>query len=421
VTATPSTWRHTPNDPHDWFTDEELDRARRYQQPLTKLRLIRGACGLTLLLAFILLRVPAHLVDALGVTNWFAQLAVIFIALQLLSLVYDVPLDWWVDLVHDKQWELSTQTRRGFVSDQIKSLLLTTITGLAVLAPLYYLVRTTDAWWLYGWLVVFGFSLIFGFVYPIVIAPLFNTFTRLEGGEVAERVDTIAGIGGVHISGTYVADESRRSRRDNAYVAGLGATRRVVLFDTLLEHPVDVVAQVVAHEIGHWRLHHLRRQLPLAALLSLAVFVGLYALSQWTWLLDVADVDAFGDPASLPLVLLAVQLLFGLSGLASAVVSRAFERQADAQALELLGDPDGLIEMHRRLHVKNLADLDPGPLRRLNASHPPAAERMAFAQAWGQANAPTFVDHSPSVHPGGVVPGQWTQHGQTAPDGPFWS
>src|SRR5262245_4903440 len=164
--AVPSAWRRTPNDPHDWFTADELDRAARYQRPLTKLRLFRSACGLALVLVFIVGRVPAHLVDTLGVTNWIAQLAVIFLALQLCSLVYDVPLDWWVDLVHDKRWDLSTQTRRGFVTDQIKSFILTTVTGLAVLAPLYYLVRTTDAWWFYGWLVVFGVSVLFGFLFP---------------------------------------------------------------------------------------------------------------------------------------------------------------------------------------------------------------------------------------------------------------
>src|SRR5207244_4674613 len=132
-----------------------------------------------------------------------------------------------------------------------------------------------------GWLVVVAFSVGLGFLYPVVIAPVFNRFTPLEPGDLARRIDSVADRAGVRISGTYVADESRRSRRDNAYVAGLGATRRVVLYDTLLEHPVDVVAQVVAHEIGHWRLHHLRRQIPLAAVVSLAVFVALNALSHW--------------------------------------------------------------------------------------------------------------------------------------------
>src|SRR5215472_11748249 len=100
MSATLPTWRRTPNRPEDWFSADELDRSHRYQRPLTKLRLCRSACGLVLLLVFIFGKVGAHLFDWLGVSNWVAQLAVVLIALQLVSLVYDVPLDWWVDLVH---------------------------------------------------------------------------------------------------------------------------------------------------------------------------------------------------------------------------------------------------------------------------------------------------------------------------------
>jgi STE24 endopeptidase len=375
-------WRATPSDPAEWFAPDELDRSRRYQRPLRRLRLLRGGLGVALIVGFLVGRLGTRLPDALGADGWISRLIVVVVALQLIALLYDVPLDWWVDMVHDKRWELSTQTAKGFIADQVKSVVITTVLGVAVAVLVFALIRSTDAWWVWGWLVVSALSIVLGFLYPIVLAPVFNTFTPLEPGELAARVDDVAAKAGVHIKGTYVVDESRRSRRDNAYVAGLGATRRVVLFDTLLEHPVDVVAQVVAHEIGHWRLRHVRRQLPLAVAATFVAFAFVRVLSGWDWLLDSIDLDGVRDPAALPLLLLAAQIGFGLTSLGTAFVSRAFERQADLQALELLRQPDQLMDMHRRIHVKNLADLDPGRLKRLLLSHPPAAERMAMAKAW---------------------------------------
>lgn len=382
MTDSLSTWRRVANDPADWFSDDELTRSRNYQRPLTRLRIIRGAISLAVIGLFIALQAGPRLIEWVGAGNWIVQLLVVVVALELIALLYNPALDWWVDLGHDKRWGLSNQTPGGFVSDQVKSLLLGIVMYLVLLVPLYALIRGTDLWWLWGWMLLVGFSVGLGFIYPIVIAPIFNTFTPLEDDDLSTRIADIATRADVDIEGAYVADESRRSTRDNAYVAGLGATRRVVLYDTILEHPPEVVAQVVAHEVGHWRLHHLRRQIPLAAGLALVMMLALRALAEWDGLWSWAGVDGLGDPASLPILLLAIQLGFGSMGVVSSFVSRAFERQADVQALELLDDPERMKDMIRRLHVKNLSDLDPGPLKRLQATHPPAAERMALVDAW---------------------------------------
>jgi STE24 endopeptidase len=382
MTAPFPTWRRIPNDPAEWFSADELDRSRRYQTPLGRLRLLRGLLGLATIVLLVGFQVAPKLIDAWNVTNWVVQLVVVVVLLEAVALLYNPALDWWVDLVHDKRWGLSNQTPGGFVADQVKSLALGIVVNLVLLVPLYALIRSTDLWWLWGWLLLLVFSVGLGFLYPIVIAPIFNTFTPLDDEDLAARIQDIAGRADVSLEGAFVADESRRSTRDNAYVAGLGSTRRVVLFDTILEHPPAVVAQVVAHEVGHWQLGHLRRQIPLIAVLSLVMMLGLRLLAEWDALWSWAGIDGLGDPTSLPVLLLAVQVGFGAMGLGMSVVSRAFERQADVQALELLGEPDLMHEMLRRLHVKNLADLDPNTWRRLQASHPPAAERMALVRLW---------------------------------------
>jgi STE24 endopeptidase len=378
----PSTYRATPNDPADWFSADELSRARQYQKPLARLRLVRGSLSALVGLVFIFGQVGPRLVDGLDVTNWVGQLVVVLLALELVALTYNPALDWGVDLVHDKRWGLSNQTGRRFATDQVKSFLLGLVVNLVLLVPLYWVIRSTEYWWLFGWGLVLVFSVVLGFLFPILIAPIFNKFTPLADDDLRRRLVDVASRSGVSIGEFLVADESKRSTRDNAYVAGLGATRRVGLYDTLLGHAPEIVEQVVAHEIGHWRLGHLRRQIPLVAALSFLVFLGLRLVSEWTWLYEQADVDGIGDPTGLPILLLAVQIGFTATGLVTSYVSRAFERQADQEALDVLRAPEVTIEMQRALHVKNLADLDPGLIKRLQASHPPAAERMAFARAW---------------------------------------
>ncbi len=380
--TTPSVWRAVPADPAREFPADELVRARTYQRPLRRARTLRAVLSTALVVAFVVAEVGPRLVEAVGADGWVAQLLVVLVALQVASLVVDVPIDAWVDLGHDRRWGISTQTGRGFAADQVKSAVLGLVLAAVVLVPLYALVRSTSWWWLLGWLVVVGASIGFGLLFPVLVAPLFNRFTPLADAELAARVDAVAERAGLSISGVDVADASRRSTRDNAYVAGLGPTRRVVLFDTILEHPPELVEQVVAHELGHWRRHHLRQQIPLVAGISLVVALVLRAFASWSWPFEAAGVSGIGDPAGLPLLILVVQVAGIGLGLVTAWVSRVHEREADLDALDLLGRPDAMAEMLRRLHVKNLADLDPGRWQRWRASHPPAAERLAFCRSW---------------------------------------
>lgn len=398
----PSVWRRVRADPADWFTASELDRARRYQRPLTGLRILRGALGVGLLVVFAGAQLGPGLLGALGwdTSSWVVQLVVLIVALELLALGYDLPLDAWVDLRHDRRWGLSTQTARGLAADEAKSFVLSLVVTPALLVPLYWLVRSTELWWLWGWLLVVGFGVGLGFVFPVVVAPLFNRFEPLRDEELEDRLREVARRAGVEVAGIEVADESRRSTRDNAYVAGLGPTRRVVVFDTLLEHPPEIVEQVVAHELGHWRRHHLRRQIPMVAAVTFVVFLGLRALAGWDGIFAWAGAEGIGDPLGLPVVLLGVQVGFGVVGLVLAAVSRAFEREADLEALEILGAPERMTEMHRALHVKNLADLDPGLPTRLRATHPPAAERLEITRRWArarEADSPTIGGPAPDV------------------------
>lgn len=335
-----------------------------------------------MVLAFLFGRRAPGLIHDAGARGWVTQLLLVMVVLDACTLLYDPVIDGWLDLVHDRRWGLSTQTGDGFVVDLGKGFVLGLAANAALIIPLYAVMRATSWWWLWGWLVVVAGSAVFGLLLPVVIGPVFNHFTPLPSGALADRVHQVVEASGVPVRSVVVADQSRRSTRENAYVAGLGRTRRLVLYDTLLDRPPEQVAQVVAHELGHWRRHHLAVQLVILALCTLAVFGLLWGAASWQWLLHRAGVSTLGEPASLPVVLVAAGVGFTLTGLVNSAVSRALERRADLDALELLGAPDAHLAMLRSLYVRNLSDLAPGRWRRLFMTHPPVAERMALASEW---------------------------------------
>lgn len=336
----------------------------------------------SVLVAFIVGDAAPRLLDGLDINGWVLQLVVAAVAFTVLDLVAGPWFDAHRELVWDRRWELSTQTVRGFVLDQVKGALVGVALTVALVVPLWAVIRATDLWWLWGWMIFSGFTVVLGLLYPVVIAPIFNTFTPLADGELHDRIMAVAARTGLPISGVLVADASRRSRVGNAYVAGLGRTRRVVVFDTILDWPVEQVAQVVAHELGHWRHRHLRRKLPVLIAAQLLMFVVAWAVLRWDWLLDAAGVDAVREPAALPLFLTVFPLGFTVVGVVTSWLSRVDERQADLYALEVLDDPDRFSDLFRHLAETNKAEVDPGPLQRLLASHPPIAERLAMGRAW---------------------------------------
>jgi STE24 endopeptidase len=377
-----SHWRRIPADPREWFDAAEIERGRSYTRPIERMQRVRLVLSTAAALAFVVGDAGPRLLDALDVRGWALEVAVVAIAFTGVELLVSPWFDGWRELVHDRTWGLSTQTTRGFVVDQVKGALLGAVLAVVLLVPLWAVIRATDLWWLWGWLLFSAFTVLLGLLYPVLIAPLFNTFTPLDDQVLRDRILGVARDCDLDVSEVLVADASRRSLAGNAYVAGLGRTRRVVLFDTILSWPHDVIVQVVAHELGHWRFAHLRRKLPVVIGLQLVLFVAVWALLRWDWLLDLAGVDEAGDPGAVPLFFSLFPAGFVLAGLGTAYLSRVDERQADLYALDVLRRPDDFSQVFRTLAETNKADVDPSRWKRLNASHPPIAERLAMASIW---------------------------------------
>ena len=378
-----SHWRRVPAEPAEWFGAEEIARGRAYNKPLERLRLVRGAVSIAVVVAFVSGEVAPRVVHAVDVRGWVLQLVLVVVAFEATTLIYQPWFDAYRALHYDWQWDQSTQGVGSFLTDLVKDTLLGLVITLLLIVPLYALIRATDLWWLFGWILFTGFTLAFGFLWPVVIAPIFNRFTPLEDEALTARIRAVAERAGLDISGVFVSDASKRTRATNAYVAGLGKTRRVVLFDTILAWPPEPIEQVVAHELGHWKHRHLARKIPILVASQLVMFLTTWALLRWDGLLDWAGVDEVGDPASFPLLIFLFPLSLMVTSLGMAWLSRADERQADVHALEVLGDPPHLIEVFQRLADDHKADVDPSRWKRIQASHPPLAERMEMAKRWG--------------------------------------
>lgn len=276
-------------------------------------------------------------------------------------------------------WGLSTQDFGGWLADRGRATTITAVTGAIAAVAFFGIVRWQPRfWWLLGWATFSILTFAFAFLWPVLVAPLFNKFTPLDDAQLKERVLSLASRAGVDVDEVLVVDASRRTTLENAYVAGLGATKRVVVYDTLLEAGNDdETAFVVAHELGHRSRGHVWKSVALASVGLLAGFAVLWWLSRqdsmWSW----AGAAGIGDLRSLPILL----LIGAVAALVAAPVensfSRRFESEADDVAIELTQDPATAVRVFRRLAFANVADLDPPtPLVWMLYSHPPIAERI---------------------------------------------
>ncbi len=297
---------------------------------------------------------------------------------------------WWASLPFAvwrhavlREYGLSTQGWRSWAVDLLKSGAVGAVTGAVVLAGFYTVTRIApDWWWAFGAAGAAALVVLLSFVFPVLVEPVFNTFTPMPAGPLRDALVTMAARDGIRVREVLVADASRRTTGLNAYVSGIGATRRIVVYDTLLRKaPAGEVRSVVAHELGHAKDRDPEVGTLLGAIGAAAAVVALYLLGQSYALLLRTGVDSIGSPRGIGLVV-AVAALAGLvTGPMQSLVSRRIEARADRHALRLTGDPAGFAAMQLRLAAVNIADVHPPRLEYLLfATHPDTVERLAAAR-----------------------------------------
>ena len=363
------------------FTDAEIARHGAYRGPgylALLLTLVVEVVALLLIARAPLAGVVEHLPQA-----WPLKAALGGALLAVWMWIVLIPLGYVQGFAIRHAWGLSTQSLAGWLSDQGKGLFLSIVFAAIGAVVFYGVVRWQPrAWWLIGWAAFSILQMLLVYLFPVVIAPLFNRFTPVEEA-LATRVKAIATEAGVEVDQVLVADASRRTTAQNAYVAGLGATKRVVLDDTLLAAGDEEETMfVVAHELAHEAESHVLKGVALSSVGLLVAFSALAWLGAQTGLWSWAGATGISDIRGLPLLMLASILLATLLTPASNAVSRIFEADADRIAFDLTGEADPAVRAFRRLAFSNLADLrPPRALVYLLFSHPPLPERISSATA----------------------------------------
>jgi len=364
------------------FSDELIARGDAFRKPAY----LSFALGMLLQLATLLLlaRGPmGGLIDALERVpgGWAVRTMLAGAALAAILALVALPLSFVRGYVVQHDWGLSTQDVGGWLSDQGRALLVAAVTMAVAALAFFAVVRwRPGSWWLWGWAAFTLLTIVLAYLYPVVIAPLFFKFTPLADEDLARRITSIAEEADIEVDEVLVADASRRTTSENAYVAGFGATKQVVVYDTLLEAGgTDETLFVVAHELGHQRERHIIKNIVAASLALLVAFAVLGVLGRGGSPWSLAGAEGIGDLRALPL-LVAFALFAGLVLLpAENLLSRTFERQADAAAIDLTADSDAGVRTFRRLAISNIADLDPPSLAVWTLfTHPPILERIEF-------------------------------------------
>ena len=359
-------------------------RAAAYTVERTRLGLFETAAGTIVLVAATLLGgldwIVARLAD-LGTSDFVLQVLVVTVVLLAVS-VLDLPFSWYRQFRIEQKFGFNRMTLKLWVADLAKSLVLTALLGLPLLAAVLWLMRSAgDLWWLYAWLLWVGFNALVLVLYPTLIAPLFNRFEPLKDGRLADRITALLARTGFSSKGVFVMDGSRRSAHGNAYFTGLGRAKRIVFFDTLVERlqPSEIEA-VLAHELGHFKLKHIAKRLVFSFIASLAFLALLGWLITQPWFYTGLGVtpSLTGSNHGVALVLFALVLpvfTFVFAPVAS-LLSRKHEFEADAFAARHASAGD-LVNALVKLYQDNASTLTPDPLHSaFYDSHPPASIRI---------------------------------------------
>jgi STE24 endopeptidase len=380
---------HTAVDPTAGLSADEVRRAESFAAALRPASLASLMLSLGVSAVLGLTPLGARLVTA--VARPFggrrpAQALLGVVALVVAGRLVTLPIAAYAEAVR-AGYGLSTRSWGLWLRDvAVSTAISALVTALALTSVLWLIRRAPRWWWAWAAASAAGFVIVASFLYPLVIEPAFNRFEPLPAGELRTDLLALADESDVPVQDVLVSDASRRTTALNAYVSGFGSTRRIVVYDTVLDELPDAeIESIVAHELGHVANGDVLTGTLTGALGASAATALFGWLLSWTPLLRRTGADGPGDPRALALVL----FLLAAGGLIGTpvqnLVSRQIETRADLHALDLTGDPDAFASMQRRLATTNLADPDPpAAWHWFFGSHPTAAQRIAFAGDWSR-------------------------------------
>ena len=370
-----------PNEFQGYYDEEKYARSQEYTRVNTRFAFFTTSFDLIVILVFILFggfNFVDQIVRGFGLSTLPSGLAffgILFFASDLIS----TPFSLYQNFVIEEDFGFNKMTLKTFILDKLKGYLLTLVLGGVFLtAILFFFEKTGEYGWLYAWGIIGLFMILIQPLFTLVIAPMFNKFTPLEKGELRTAIENYAQKVEFPLSRIDVMDGSKRSAKSNAYFSGFGKQKRIALFDTLLEkHSNDEMVAILAHEVGHYKKHHIKVGILISILHTgllfwlLSIFIdnpGLFEAFQ------MKEISVYGGLTFFMILYSPVELV--LSVIMNAV-SRRNEFQADAYSAKTTEKSEHLISGLKNLSVSNLGNLTPHSLSvLLDHSHPPVLERI---------------------------------------------
>lgn len=367
---------------HPLLDREKQRLARRYEKEKRWLGLAGMALALVILLAFYTSGFSFRLAHLeIGRTFIFPFHLYVFVLQVTLALLI-FPLNFYRSYIHEHKWNFSHHTVKSWLWEQVKSFWVGFVLFSLLLGLLLWIMHLFPlCWWLFAGLGMAVVSVLLATIFPVVVLPIFNKYTPIENKDLTDSLEKILSREGLKSSGFFKEDMSRQTKKENAFLAGLGKTRRVVLGDNLLENmSIPEIQSIIAHEVGHYRHHHIWKNVALGTVQQLVVFFLLSAIMKTTF-------QTFLSSARENLTLLPVFLLLmgGISGFLftplNQAISRYFERKADLYALKSIANPKDFMTAMSGLADRNLSNAYPQRwIKILYYSHPPVGERLEMAE-----------------------------------------
>ena len=370
-----------PNEFQGYYDEEKYARSQEYTRVNTRFAFFTTSFDLIVILVFILFggfNFVDQIVRGFGLSilpSGLAFFGILFFASDFIS----TPFSLYQNFVIEEDFGFNKMTLKTFILDKLKGYLLTlALGGVFLTAILFFFEKTGEYGWLYAWGIIGLFMILIQPLFTLVIAPMFNKFTPLEKGELRTAIENYAQKVGFPLSRIDVMDGSKRSAKSNAYFSGFGKQKRIALFDTLLEkHSNDEMVAILAHEVGHYKKHHIKVGILISILHTgllfwlLSIFIDNPGLFE---AFKMKEISVYGGLTFFMILYSPVELV--LSVIMNAV-SRRNEFQADAYSAKTTEKSEHLISGLKNLSVSNLGNLTPHSLSvLLDHSHPPVLERI---------------------------------------------
>ncbi|MEX0906602.1 MAG: M48 family metallopeptidase [Balneolaceae bacterium] len=363
------------------YDENTYAKSQQYTRTRTKFGFLTGTFNLAVLLVFWFA----------GGFNWLDQWArgldfgvigtgLIFIgALVIGKTIVSLPFSIYSTFVIEERFGFNKTTPKTFITDRLKSLMLSVVIGAPVLAGIIAFFEFGGPWaWVYAWLAVTAFSLVMQYVAPTWIMPIFNKFTPLEDGELRRSIEAYADNVDFPLQGIYVIDGSKRSSKSNAFFTGFGKNKRIALYDTLIEnHTTEELVAVLAHEIGHYKKKHIVKNMAIGIIQTGIMFALLSIFLNVPALFDAFYMEEMSVYAGLLFFGLLYSPIEMLLGIGMQMLSRKYEYEADRFAADTIENGEEMVNVLKKLSKDNLSNLTPHPVYVfLNYSHPPALQRI---------------------------------------------